>query len=254
MKKIWLTLAGLMVIGAVLLTGCADGGAISGIPETVKLSLNSQSEGIWVNGTGKVAVVPDTAVISLGVEAQADTVADAQAQAATAMEAVMDTLMASGVDKDDIKTTYFNIQRQTRWDKDNTQEVVIGYRVTNTVTAKVRDVEKAGPVIDNVAAAAGDLIRINGISFEVADPTEYNEQAREIAMKEAKAKAEQMAELSGVILGDSTYITENSYYPAPVYREYAAAPVAISGGADMSISAGEQEITIQVQVVYNIQN
>jgi uncharacterized protein YggE len=240
MKKYWLAAIGLvLVLAAVGFSGCSTG-------ET-KLNLNSQQEGIWVNGEGKVSAIPDIATLSLGVEAQAATVAEAQSQAAEAMNRVMTALTDNGVAKKDIQTQYFSIDQVTRWDDEKQQEVVVGYRVTNMVTAKIREIDKAGSIIDAVAAAGGDFTRINGISFSVDDPSAYYKDAREKAMADARAKAEQLAELSGVKLGKPTYISEGTIYPVYQRSMYeAAAP------APTPISPGEMELTLSIQVVYAI--
>ena len=89
------------------------------------------------------------------------------------------------------------------------------------VTAKIREVDNTGIIIDAVARVGGDYIRINGISFTLDDPTAYHGEAREKAMADAEAKAEQLAELAGVKLGKPTYISESGAY-MPVVREYYA--------------------------------
>ena len=171
------------------------------------------------------------------------------------MDRVMKALKDNGVADKDIQTQYFNIQKVTRWDKDLEREVVIGYRVTNMVTAKIRELDKTGTIIDAVAVAGGDLTRIDGIGFSVDDPSVYQEEARQKAMADAKAKAEQMAEVAGVKLGKPTYISESSYIPSPVMRQDVFKEAA--AGAPMvetSISPGEMEISVNVQIVYAILN
>jgi len=246
MKKFWLVAVSLVMILAVVgFSGCTGG------PTTIgTVDINSQQSGIWVNGTGEVIVTPDIATLSLGIEAQAATVAEAQTQAATAMEAVMAALTDNGVAKKDIQTQYFSIYQVTRWDDYKDKQVVTGYRVTNMVTAKIRDVEQAGPVIDAVAAAGGDYARINNISFSVDDPTPYYEEARQDAMTDAKAKAEQLASLAGIGLGKPTYISEGTIYPPVVYRD--AGMEAMAPAPTTPVSPGEIELSLTVQVAYAI--
>jgi hypothetical protein len=243
-KKIWLLALGLgltLVLAVVGLAACTLG--------TTTVNTGYQQEGIWATGQGKVTVVPDIATLQLGIEAQAVTVAEAQAQASQAMDRVMTALTDNGVAKKDIQTQYFNITKITRWDDKNQQEVIIGYRVTNIVTAKIRTIDKAGAIIDAVAGAGGDLTRIDSISFSVDDPTAYYGQAREKAMADAKAKAEQMAKLGGVTLGKPIYISESSYFPSPT-------PIRLADqgtpSVETPISPGETDITISVQLVYAI--
>jgi uncharacterized protein YggE len=246
MKKYWLVAVSLALVLAVVgFSGCTGG------PTTIgTVDINSQQTGIWVSGTGKVTVTPDIATLSLGIEAQADTVAEAQAQAATAMDAVMAALTDNGVAKKDIQTQYFSIYQVTRWDDYKDEQVVTGYRVSNMVTAKIRNVEQAGLVIDAVAAAGGDYTRINNISFSVDDPTPYYVEARQKAMTDAKAKAEQLASLAGVNLGKPTYISEGNIYTPVVYRD---AGMAVPEAAPTTpISPGEIELTLSVQVAYAI--
>ena len=248
MKKRWLAAISLALVLAIAgLGGCTAG------PTTIgTVDLNSQQSGIWVSGTGKVAVTPDIVTLRLGVAAQAETVAQAQSQAAEAMNAVMAALTDSGVDDKDIQTQYFSISQVTRWDRETEEEIVVGYRVTNMVTAKIREIDKAGPIIDAVAAAGGDFTRINSIDFSVDDPTAYYEEARQKAMADARAKAEQLAELAGVKLGKPTYISEGAVvppiYPRGVYEE-AGIPAPVP---PTPISPGEIELSLTLQVAYAI--
>jgi uncharacterized protein YggE len=233
------------------LVGCTSEGALSGGTLEIKGNLNGQQEGIWVNGEGKVTAVPDVAILSLGVEAQAASVAEAQSQANTAMDKVMTALKNGGVATKDIQTQYYNIQKVSRWDNDKQEEIIIGYRVTNTVTAKIRDINKAGAVIDAVAAAGGDLTRVNSIGFTVDDPAPYQEQARQKAVADAAAKAKQLADAANVKLGKPLYITESSYIPSPIYRDVALKAEG-APAVETPISAGEMEITVNVQIAYDI--
>lgn len=220
-------------------------------PEISGILLSQQNSGIWVSGEGKVTVVPDVALLSLGVEAQATTVAEAQAQAAIAMDAVMNTLDDYRVASKDIKTQYYSIYPVRRWD--NGQEIFLGYRVTNTVRAKIRKIEDIGDIIDAVAGVGGDYIRISSISFTVDDPEDYYEEAREEAMADAKVKAEQLAKLGGVKLGKPTYISEGGGYTPPViYQDYEIAGALAPPAPETPISPGEMEIQLTVQVVYSI--
>jgi len=213
-------------------------------------SESSQQTGVWVTGTGTVAVTPDVAILRLGVEAEAATVTEAQSDAAVAMTEVMSVLSANGVAEKDIQTQWYSIYPVRKWIDDTNEQITIGFRVTNTVTAKIRDIGKTGAVIDAVAEAGGDLTRIEGISFTVDDPDAYYDQAREEAILDAMAKAEKIASIANVSLGRPIYISESGGYlsaPYPV-RGYAE-------GLDVTtpISPGEMEISLTVQIGYAIQ-
>ena len=246
MKKYLLLVVSLVVVLAVVgFSGCGQGSTV-----LEGVSIASQQEGIWVTGQGKVAAVPDIATLRLGIEAEEASVAEAQTQASEAMDEVMTALTENGVAEKDIQTQYFSIRRITKWDRVKEEEVVTGYRVTNMVTAKIRDIDNAGTIIDAVAEVGGDLTRIDSIDFAVDDPSDYYEEAREEAMADAKAKGEQLAELAGVTPGKPTYISESFYAPPIVPR--VAYEIEEAVVTETPISPGELEISLNLQVVYAI--
>ncbi len=253
-SKNLLVVAGLaLVLTAVGLASCSPSDTAGAAAATETVNVSSQQAGIWVTGQGKVSTTPDVATVRLGIESQELTVAEAQAKAAEAMSEVEDALAEAGVAAKDIQTQYFSVHQVTRWNRDTEQEVVIGFRVVNTVAAKVRDIDRIGEVLDAVVAAGGDLTRIDGISFSVDDPTAFHEQAREKAVKDARDKAEQLANLAGVSLGRATYISESSAgAPAPYPMSGALRSFDEAAATSMSISPGELDITVSVQVIYNI--
>jgi uncharacterized protein YggE len=252
-KSLLLAVSLALVVIAVGAVGCYGD---FGLPETPQVPasgniiLNQQNTGIWVTGEGKVSVVPDVAILNLGVEAQAKTVSEAQQQAAESMEAVMAVLDSQGIADKDIQTQYFSIYPVWNWEND--KQILVGYRVSNMVTVKIRNVDDTGAIIDAVVEAGGDYTRINSISFTVDDPTDYYEEVRELAMEDAQDKAEQLAKLAKVNLGAPTYISEGSIYVPTPYDFYRgeAAPVP---APTTPISAGETEIRLTVQVVYSIE-
>ena len=252
MKKRILYLAGIILI-AIIVIGVGGCDSISA-PSSSKISPGSQqTTGIWVTGEGEVTVVPDLAILSLGVEAQADTVAQAQSQASTAMNAIISELNTQGIESNDIQTQYFSIYPTRRWDPDTGKEELTGYQVTNMVTVKVRNVENTGTIIDAVAAAGGNYIRINSISFTVDDPVPYQEEARAKALADVQEKAQQIADNADLNLGTPTYINEtSSYNPYTMDMPYGLAIPVPSIEAGSSISPGETTVTVIMQVAYGI--
>jgi uncharacterized protein YggE len=227
-------------------------------PANINVSLNTQNEGIWVSGSGKVAVTPDIAVLQLGIEAQEPNVAESEAKASEAMDKVKTALTDNGVAEKDIQTQNFRIRQRTRWDDEQQMEVVVGYRVTNDVIAKVRELGKVSDIIEAVVAAGGDYTRIDDLGFTIEDTTAYYDEAREKAMADAKEKAEKIAGLAVVKLGMPTYINESASTPYLSGISYsmaeptpAPAPVVID--TPMPISPGEVEITVNMQVAYEIE-
>ena len=243
MKKArWLVLL-LVVALALGAVGC-----VQGVADRGTYIVEQQQIGIWVTGQGDVMAVPDLATLSLGIEAQAATVSEAQEQANEAMDKVMQALKDNGVAEKDIQTQRFSIYPITKWDEKENKQEIIGYRVTNMVLVKIREVDEAGVIIDAVAQAGGDYTRVQNISFTVDDPTPYYEEARTEALKDAKSKAAQLADLAGVKLGKPTYISEGTIYRAAVSKEaYAPTPDSVT-----PISPGELEITLNIQMAYAI--
>jgi len=159
-------------------------------------------------------------------------------------------LKDNGVAEKDIQTQRFSIYPVTRWISEKDEEEIIGYQVTNIVVAKLREMDKVGDIIDAVAEAGGDLTRIQGISFSVDDPTPYYEEARAKAVKDAKDKALQLADLADVKLGKPTYISEGTaYLPSTRGLYEAGAPVP---APETPIIPGELKITLTIQVAYAI--
>jgi hypothetical protein len=246
MKKRFLLFAVIaaILLVSLLLVGCQASGST-----TVTSNANQQT-GISVSGEGIIYVTPDIVNIQLGIQAQAATVANAQSQATTAMNNVLTALTTNGVAQADIQTQNYNIQQLTTYDNTKQTSVPAGYEVNNYVNVKLRDITKAGTVIDAVTAAGGDLTRVNSVQFALNDPTSDNNQARDKAMADAKATSSQLAADAGVKLGNPISISESEVSPiTPIV--YAAG--AISSNASTPISAGELEITVDVQVTYAIQ-
>ena len=252
MKKRIVVMAALALLVPMLaLSGCT--GAGTSAVSTPNVNLGGQQHGIWVTGRGEVQAIPDVAILRLGVQAQALSVAAAQQQANEAMDKVMMALSDNNVAEKDIQTTGFNIWQQSRWDPDTQQEILTGYEVSNTLEVKVRVVDAVGTVLDAVVMGGGDYIRINGIQFEVDDPSAYLEEAREKAMGDAKAKAIQLADLADASLGKPLFITEGYQTPSvSVSRGYQTVGAMDEAAGAPSISPGETTIVATVQIAYDI--
>lgn len=268
---------GLVILIAVLAVALVGSNTTAGVAAGQQLLVSSDAnnqQGIWVSGEGKVTVSPDIAILTLGISAQASTVADAQSQAVAAMNKVMSALTSNGVDPKDIQTQYFSIQQVTSFitptpylppETSNGSssgaspmmpikppvQPTTGYEVTNMVTVKIRAIDKTGAIIDATVEAGGDLLSIGGVTFSVDQPNQYYAQARQLAMNDAKAKANQLAELAGVTLGNATYISESASTPI-VYPEVFNAQGA-TPSATTPINPGQTDIIVDVQLAYAIQ-
>ncbi len=261
-RKFELIVVALVAIPALLAVACGGTGDAGAAPASTNLAPNvggaavAQSssstldQGIIVSGVGTVMAKPDTAVLSLGVSTLASTAVQSRDQAASAMNKLLDSLKANGVDEKDIATTQFSLNPEYNYS--GTTPRLTGYRVTNSVSAKVRNVDHAADTLDAAVNAVGDDLQIGGITFTVDDPSTLTTQARAAAMSEARSKAQQLADEGGVTIGKPTSITEvSSPAPTPIMADMAQGLSASAGRT--AIQPGQQEITVSVQVAYAVQ-
>ena len=206
---------------------------------------------VRVTGTGMVTGTPDVVVLSVGVSVERDSVKQARADAAEAMTGVIESLKGNGILDEDIQTQHFSIHQQYDYLKGKRE--FRGYSVTNTASAKIRDLNIVGDVIDDAAEAGGDLVQINSIQFTIDDPTSLKMQARVAAMGNAQAKAQTLATEGGVTLGKPISISESEdfYAPYPASLEFAFSDDA--GAAVTPIQSGQLQITVIVNVIYEIE-
>jgi uncharacterized protein YggE len=211
-----------------------------------------QPRSIRVNGTGKVAVTPDKADLTLSVEVQAKTAESARNQAATTMAALIKAMKNAGVADKDIQTR--SVSLYPNYSPDPTNKV-IGYQLSNQVAVCIRDIKKVSNVIDLAVQAGGNSTRVQGISFAVDNPESALAEARKKAYANAKAKAGQYAQLAGVTLGSPLRISEGSdVSPMPMpYGEIRMMKAAMTDNASTPVQAGEQEVTVTVDVMFGIQ-
>ena len=203
---------------------------------------------ITVNGEGKMKVKPDTASLSLGVQAVAPTATEALSQANSSAAALIAALKVSGIGDNDIATSGLSIYPQYG----SAANVVTGYQASNGVTVTVRDITQTGPVIDAAAAAAGDHITIGGVSFYVDDTEALIGAARADAIDNAKKRAGEYAAAAGVSVGSVIQISEVAINN-PMPQIYAASAATDSAAtAPTPIQTGTQDLTVSVTVVYQL--
>jgi uncharacterized protein YggE len=211
-----------------------------------------QDSGISVVGEGRVTATPDIARVTFAVERTDPSLNQALADAAGAMTAVQDRLIQLGVRSEDIRTVSFAVSPiyDNPRPADTTTSGVPalrGYRVSNAVEATIRTFDSTGSIIDAVVGAGAN--RVNGISFETSRLADFKAQARDLAVADARAKAEQLARLAGVSLGRPRLIEESDASGGPPVRATAmAAPAA----ENTPIAGGELEVRTTVRVVWDI--
>lgn len=257
------TVAALVAVGLLGLSACAnddgddavtstedDGGDDGGdaaagalpaqqdAPETTQ----SVTRTISVTGQGSVSVRPDVAEVQVGVRVSGDSAQDVLDEANDRAADVIDAVEGQDISSDDIRTTGLSLF--PTYGPEGSE--VTGYEASNSVTVTIRDVDRAGEVIDAAASAAGDVVTIDGISFSVADPEPALADARDAAVERAAVRADELASAAGLAVGEVISISDaGSSTPGPVF----AADVA---EAAVPIEPGSQQLTAQVTVVYEL--
>ncbi|MET9343597.1 SIMPL domain-containing protein [Nonomuraea sp. NPDC003804] len=196
---------------------------------------------IAVVGQGAVSAAPDVMRLTAGVEVRRATAGEAFAAARAAAAKLTRTLIGAGVAADDLTTNELSLGPEYE-----SYPKVSGYRGAQGVEAVVRDLSKADRIID-AAAAVGEEVRLNGVSFEVSDRTRLMEAARAAAFKDAADKARHYAALAGRRLGNVVEITE----------EITGGPIPMHVSATLaedkaSVNPGRQNLGINVRVVYEL--
>lgn len=245
MKRYNLGLLGLSALLIITFTACDS-------PITSTLLRPPTGRTIQVTGSGSVVGEPDMATLNLGVSVEKKTVAEAREEAASAMTDVIESLKVNAVAEKDIQTQAFNIYPQ--YDYTNNGRVLRGYRVSNTVAAKVRDLESLSQIIDDAAEAGGDIVVVNTIQFMIEDSTVLQTQARGLAVKDAEGKAQTLAQASSVSLGKPVSIIETTHAASPpIAYEEVAALAADSALSSTPIEAGELTVTVNITIIYEIE-
>lgn len=204
---------------------------------------------ISLSGHGEVRSVPDLAYITSGVVSQGTTAAEALATNTRDMNAIFAALKDAGVPEKDIQTSNFTVQ--PRYDYQNGQAPkLVGYDVTNNVTVTLRKIGDLGPLLDKLVQSGSN--QISGVSFDVAKPQEAMDQARKLAAEDATRKAKVYAAAMGVELGPVTMVSEGGGFQPPVPMVRGAMMKADAAAAPVPVAAGEQVLSVDVSITWEI--
>jgi len=205
-----------------------------------------------VTGEGIVAVAPDQAEISLGIIINDSSVKSAQTKANNQIETVKASLKSLGIKNEDIKTVSYNIN--PNYDYTSTNRAIKDYAVNITLNIKVTELNKVGEVID--AGTAGGLNTINNLQFSLKDRQKALDQARELAVENAKRQAEITSKTAGISLGKIIYYSEYEQGSDSYLHSYEADTIkqGIGGSepavAQTDINPGSGEIKLSVTLTY----
>ena len=233
------------LIGSFLLGTAQSGSAATGGATRAFVTAAGGTGKITVTGTGTVTGTPNQLILSMGVQANAASVSTALAQANRAASKVIATLKKDGVSKADIQTSGLSIQPNYH----DGSQVPVGYGVSEQLTATLRTLSKAGSQIQAAATAGGNYTTVDGVSLNLTDTGGLLAKARSRAVHDAQAKAAQFAAaLNEHVSGVISMSDQSSQVPIP----YANGAAFKSAAPSVPVSAGSQQISVQITVVYAI--
>jgi hypothetical protein len=230
-------LVGIVVAAAVSvagLSGCDSAGPVGANPRQVT-----------VVGSGEVKGVPDTLTADVSIVSVAPDVTTAMNQTNDRQKAVLAALGGGGIDAKDISTTQVSLQPQYG---DNS--TITGYRASNSIQVKIRKLDSASQVLASIVKAGGDATRLNSVSYSIEDDSKLVSDARARAFNDAKDRAQQYAQLSGLSLGKILSISE-----APTGSQPPPPPVPMPRGAmatEVPLQPGEQTVGFAVTAVWEL--
>ncbi len=197
---------------------------------------------VTVVGSGEVQGVPDALTAGVAMEAIAPDVTGAMNQSGERQQAVIDALVDAGIAREDISTTQVSLQPQ--FGAEGTE--IIGYRASNSIDVKIRDLGTASQALALIVSTGGDATRLNSVDYSIEDDSQLIQDARARAFEDAKNRAEQYAQLSGSDLGNVISISESpgSTPPSPMPRGEAAMAV--------PLEPGRQTVGFSVTVIWEL--
>ncbi len=210
---------------------------------------------ISVSGTGTVKIDPDTARLDLGVISNNESLEVAQTEVSDGLASITEVMTSAGIAPEDIATTSYNVYPVPEYDRDGNYVGIERYEVSSGLSVIVRDIDSVGTVLD--AAVQGGANNVWGISFYVEDPSSAASQARSAAVDDARAKADELATASGMVVVNVVSIAETSA-PPPMPVEFDLA----RGSADMAaeqaaspvpVSPGQTEVRVDLQITFEIE-
>jgi uncharacterized protein len=240
--------AAIGVASAALLVGAFSLGAShpTGSPaQAATVQATQQPPGrITVTGTGTATGTPNQLVVTMGVQVSAGSVSTALDTANQTVSQVTGALTGQGVAAADIQTAGLSIYPNYRYDS----PVPVSYQVSESLTATLDQISAAGQQIEAAVHAGGNAITVDGVSLNLTDDGPLYATARANAMRDAHAKAGQFARAAGEQLGQVLSITSATTASPPVFAPNAAS----AGSAAVPISAGSQQVSVSVTVVYAV--
>ena len=230
----------------IILTLCAVGFTVAQPDEPIKPPMEPPRI-INVNGTGIIKVKPDMSIINLGVVTEANEAKESQNQNSRISNSIVEALKKLEIKEEDIQTTEYSVNPIYKYEEGR-QPVISGYQTVQMFSVRVYDLSKTGVVIDSATSAGAN--RINGISFDVKEKNTLKLQAIEIAVKDARIKADTALKAASESVLKLISMNVNEGFqnsPTPVLRGAKDAGVA----ENVQIMAGQMELTVTVNATFS---
>ena len=238
---------------ALLLTGAFAGGSWLQTPTVLaqEAATPTPSRTITVVGEGVVNIEPNVARTNIGVEVLRPTVEEAAAENTAIVERLLATLTELGIPGEDIQTSGYNVYAERYGASGPVSDEEVQYRVSNSVTVIIRNLDKVGEVLDaSIKAGANNIY---GVEFLLDDATAVRSEARKLAVENAKATAEELAALNGVKVGKILAISEVVGGAGGFYNNSISNFQTGMGGAERTpIQPGQLRLTMQLQLTYEL--
>lgn len=201
---------------------------------------------VQVTGVGEMRVEPDYALVRLGVQTDADTASEALDQNSTQMQDLIEALREAGIPANNIQTQTVRLNPRYESRPNDNNPTLAGYTAYNIVEVQTEDLDTLGDLLDQAVTAGANTIET--VSFQTDNTEAQVDQARELAVENARHKAEELARLTNATLGSIVEVQETSTFPGPSPRPFEAGVAA----ADVPISPGTQTISVQVQLTWTL--
>ncbi|MEI6222455.1 MAG: SIMPL domain-containing protein [bacterium] len=206
------------------------------------------TEKLTISAEGKVNAQPDIAIFSVGVLTEGADSKKVKDENSVKVNAILAKIAAMGVDKKDLQTQQLNLQPKYDWGSG--KSTLVGYTLQQNIEVTVRDISKAGDIFSEAANLGGNSM--GNIRYEFSNIDDLKQQARKVALDNAKAKAEDLAKTAGISLGRLISFTENTVNsPSPLYDLGTVKSLSVTTDAP-TVQAGSQDITAQLSVTFAI--
>lgn len=224
----------------------AVGAQVQAVPVQVPVTSGTRLD---VNATGEVTRVPDLAIISAGVQTLQPTATAAIEENAARMERVRAALKRAGIEDRDVQTSSINLNPEYQYDQ-NRPPRLTGYRATNTVNVKFRDLRRTGAILDALVAEGAN--QINGPNLTIDKPESALDEARTKAIANGRARAELYARALGMRIVRLISVSEGGGYNVPPPMPVVAMMAERSGAADTKIDPGTQQLQVNVSMSFEL--